>query len=247
MKKILLLIVALIYNNVYVAATESVDTVRSRSETFRPKNLILPVSLISAGATGLWIGAVKDLNRSVNDGFKDLRGDHRVFSADNYLQFLPFVAYEGLGLIGVPSRHAFRDRLMAGLTAELALEVLTRGWKAAVDETRPDGSRHSFPSGHAARAFAGAELIRLDYGIAPAVTAYAFATGIALMRLYNNRHWLTDVVAGAGIGILSARIGHWMLPVYRRWFGWTGPGAFVALPLYDPELQAPGIALALRF
>lgn len=38
--------------------------------------------------------------------------------------------------------------------------------------------------------------------------------------VYNGRHWVNDVLAGAGIGILSARIGYWMLPVYRRLFGW---------------------------
>ena len=248
MKKFFLFLITLLYINMNVRAQgyAAADTTANTEPHFRPSALIVPAALTAVGATGLWVGGVKDVNRHVANGFQDLRGNHRTFDADDYLEFLPYVAYEGMGLLGVSSRHNFRDRLMAGITAELAVEIICGAWKYSVNEIRPDGERHSFPSGHTARAFAGAELIRLDYGKGPAIAAYVFATGIGAARLYNNRHWLTDVIAGAGIGVLSARIGHWMIPVYRRWFGWNDKTAIALLPTLDPVSQSAGIALAAR-
>ena len=90
----------------------------------------------------------------------------------------------------------------------------------------------------------------MEYGTGIGIGAYALATGVAFLRLYNNRHWLNDVVAGAGIGILSARIGYWMLPVYRRWFGWNTPQSttqIAFLPGYDAASHTLQVGMALRF
>ena len=93
------------------------------------------------------------------------------------------------------------------------------GAKYIINEQRPDLSdKHSFPSGHVAMAFTGAELLRSEYGTAYGIGGYAIATSIAFLRLYNNRHWFNDVLMGAGIGILSARIGNWLLPFNRKLF-----------------------------
>ena len=67
-------------------------------------------------------------------------------------------------------------------------------------------------------AFTGAELVRREYGGWWGVGAYALATTTALMRVYNGRHWTSDLLGGAAIGILSADIGYWLLPLERRLF-----------------------------
>ena len=48
------------------------------------------------------------------------------------------------------------------------------------------------------------------------VAGYAVAAGTGFFRMYNNRHWLTDVLAGAGIGILSAEIAYWLYPTFSK-------------------------------
>ena len=80
--------------------------------------------------------------------------------------------------------------------------------KYVVDEERPDGRAHnSFPSGHTATAFNGAELVRYEYGTWWGVGAYGLATAVGLSRVYHKRHYIWDVGAGALFGVLSARIG----------------------------------------
>ena len=87
---------------------------------------------------------------------------------------------------------------------------------------RPDGSsRNSFPSGHTATAFMGAEFLRKEYwDVSPwiGVAGYAVAAGTGFFRMYNNRHWLTDVLTGAGIGILSTQAAYWLYPTITKTF-----------------------------
>ena len=77
---------------------------------------------------------------------------------------------------------------------------------------RPDGSnRHSFPSGHTATAFMTATMLNKEYGYKSpwvGIGAYSVATATGLMRMANNKHWLSDVLAGAGIGIITTEIGY---------------------------------------
>lgn len=222
----------------------------SASERFRPQQLIAPAALVAAGFFGVYNSTAVSLKEDIADGFTRWRKDRPV-KIDDYIQYLPAAAYLGLGAVGVPGRHPLRERLAAGVTAYVAMAAVTNIVKYTVRERRPDSdSRNSFPSGHTATVFTGAELIRLEYGTWPAVGAYTMATAVAFLRLYNGRHWINDVLAGAGIGIVSARLGYWMLPYYRRWFGWENrrnAPVVAAVPAYDPSTSTFTLACAISF
>jgi hypothetical protein len=85
-------------------------------------------------------------------------------------------------------------------------EILTQSIKHAVHRPRPDGSDHlSFPSGHASSTFAFATALERHLSWRFAVPAYLFASYVASSRLHDNRHYLSDVVFGAAVGIVSGR------------------------------------------
>ncbi len=97
--------------------------------------------------------------------------------------------------------------------------VVVEGLKRAIGRTRPDGERRrsnsSFPSSHAANAFGLAWVLgaRWRRGIP---FFFALALLVAFSRLYLNRHFLSDVVAGAAIGMaISWAAARW-LPLRRR-------------------------------
>jgi membrane-associated phospholipid phosphatase len=95
--------------------------------------------------------------------------------------------------------------------AQIVSGALTQGIKFAAGRTRPDGTSYSFPSGHAASAFATATVLQRYYGWKVGVPAFALAGYVGGSRLSENRHYLSDVLFGASIGILSARavtVGH---------------------------------------
>ena len=186
-------------------------------EKFNSKQLIVPGVFMISGLVGA-IDYNNSLNRSVNDAFTDL-SDGKTCKIDNYLRFLPSASHLVLGSIGVKSKHNFKERLLISATSHAAMLIMGYGTKFIIKEQRPDFSNnHSFPSGHVALAFTGAELMRQEYGTAWGIAGYAVATGVAFLRLYNNKHWFNDVLMGAGIGVLSARIGYWMLPLERKLF-----------------------------
>ena len=133
---------------------------------------------------------------------------------DDYLQFVPLAGQLGLRLAGV---RGVTDNLLqmasADAVASLTMLALTSAIKYTARVERPDGSsRNSFPSGHTTMAFTSAELLNIEYGdrfpwLRPISYTVATATGVG--RLLNNRHWIGDVVTGAGLGILSAHFGYW--------------------------------------
>lgn len=246
MKKIVLTYLMLCSVLLASAQPSAGDSISSPS--FTPQQLILPSALIAIGSFGVSNGWLCSIKEDVRDGLYDWRGDNR-FKGDDYLRFLPVMANVGLGLAGVKSRHSLRERVAVTATASIATWLMVGATKYTVKEKRPDSNeRISFPSGHTAIAFAGAELVREEYGNAYGVGAYAFATGIAFLRLYNDRHWLNDVIGGAGFGILSARIGYWLLPWERRLFGWDKSSSTLSvIPTYQPPTHTIGLALSAQF
>lgn len=196
------------------------DTTRCDLNKFNINKLIIPGTLIAIGAIGTNDMWGNNINTPVKETMDKWRRN-QYFRIDDYIQYMPVAAYLCMDFCGVKARHSFKERLMVGATAYMTMAAVVNITKYSVGEKRPDSDmRNSFPSGHTATAFTGAELVRMEYGLWPGVSAYAVSLAIAFLRLYNGRHWFNDVVAGAGIGILSARVGYWMLPLYRRWLGW---------------------------
>ena len=186
----------------------SVSDKNVRNYDFEWRQTILPASLIGVGAVALAPSFTRNGSRNVTRSAIGIRGDGRRLEFDDYIQYLPVAGSLMLGCAGIKARHSFRDRVFIVATSYAALAVLTNIPKLCIDEKRPEFSGHnSFPSGHTATVFMGAELVRIEYGGWYGAGAYAVAAGVGFMRMYNGRHWLHDVVAGAGVGILSARIG----------------------------------------
>ncbi len=98
---------------------------------------------------------------------------------------------------------------MAGLGSDLfsALVIsgaLSTGLKVATNRRRPDGAPYSFPSGHSTMAFTTAGVIANRYGTIPGIAAEAVAGYVGLSRLQENKHYISDVVAGCLLGNIVA-------------------------------------------
>ncbi len=237
-------------NNILPIDSTSVSNqYKTECSDFNARQLILPGALIAVGTFGVYNGTFKKLDTNIKNEIDNLRGNH-FFRADDYIQYLPALTYLTFGSIGIKSKHSFKERAVVEATAYITMAVLTNIGKYTFKEKRPDSNaRNSFPSGHTATVFTGAELMREEYGLGMGIGAYTVAAGVAFLRLYNGRHWLNDVIAGAGVGILSARIGYWMLPLYQRWFKWNNPcsNIMVISPTYNPAEHSLSINLAYYF
>jgi membrane-associated phospholipid phosphatase len=92
------------------------------------------------------------------------------------------------------------------LRAQIVSQVVTHSIKAAVKRTRPDGStQNSFPSGHTSVSFASATVLQREFGWKVGVPAYAVAAYIGMSRVEGHRHFASDVLFGAAIGVMAGR------------------------------------------
>lgn len=149
--------------------------------------------------------------------FRKLRNDympefHR--NIDNYMQFIPALSMLALKASGVPSRSSWKRMIVSDAFSGILMAGVVQSLKHTTNVTRPDGSdNHSFPSGHTATAFMMATMLSKEYGhLSPwiSVGGYSVATATGLMRVANNKHWISDVMVGAGVGILSTEFGYWI-------------------------------------
>jgi membrane-associated phospholipid phosphatase len=194
---------------IQICFSQSSDSTQKYSSRWKKSEWIVPVALFSTGA----IIATND--NGFNQYIKDQRDKNfPKFSthADDYLQYLPAAVTFGLSFFKVKGRSDLTNQTVLFIKSELIMEVMVFSLKNLTHEYRPDGSTDdSFPSGHTAQAFAAATFLSKEYGhksIWYSVGAYSVATSVGVLRVLNDRHWISDVIAGAGIGIISTNIAY---------------------------------------
>ena len=140
---------------------------------------------------------------------------------DDYTQFFGPAMVVGLKLGGYEGRSDWPRLLASAAMSYGIMAAFVNGIKYTAKEMRPDGtSANSWPSGHTATAFVGATLLHKEYGLTRSpwwsVAGYGVATATGVMRVLNNRHWVSDVMSGAGIGILSTELGYALSDVFFK-------------------------------
>ena len=132
---------------------------------------------------------------------------------DDYTQYTPLAATWILKSCGVEGRSSWGRLAVSNALSGLTMALLVNSLKHTTKELRPDGtSYNSFPSGHTATSFVCATILHREYGMTRSpwysIAGYSVATATGVFRILNNRHWINDVLVGAGIGIISTDIGY---------------------------------------
>ncbi|MDR1201958.1 MAG: phosphatase PAP2 family protein [Tannerellaceae bacterium] len=195
-----LLFLSILLLSIPIAQADTTDI----SYKFKPTRLIVPATLITAGVVGTAI-----------DGW----GDYHLYTRKDSIRHIQLDNYLEWGMMGWvfvcdlmgKEKHTFVDQFFLVALAEGLNAGMVHGLKKGINQTRPDGAPYSFPSGHTANAFLGAHIAFKEFKDSNPVLAcsgYAIAAFVAGTRVYKNRHWIADVVAGAGFGILSVELSY---------------------------------------
>jgi membrane-associated phospholipid phosphatase len=220
-------LVAICFFSSVTVSAQSTDSVTTSFKKIQPlppskkylsaKSLIIPVALIDYGFATLKSEELQELNKNIAE---EVTEDASGFNTrvDDYLKYAPAVTVYLLNAVGVKGRHKIIARtVILGMSSILADQVVTF-LKHSTHQLRPDGSTYnSFPSGHTTTAFVGAEIMNQEFGWRSpwySIAGYTMATATGVLRVMNNRHWLSDVITGAGIGILTTKFSYW---VYSKW------------------------------
>jgi membrane-associated phospholipid phosphatase len=166
-------------------------------------------NLYWAAAGGGLALAVHPADDNVNHAMVNSDFAHNFFKAGEVLGELPTLLGSAATVYAV---GRIKDKpkvshLGMDLIESLAMaEALTQTLKYTTRRERPDGSgKNSFPSGHAADTFAFATALERHLNWKYSVIGYTFASYVAISRLPANRHWLSDAVFGASVGIIAGR------------------------------------------
>jgi len=225
------------------------DTVKLRDQGKLKLYAFIPATAaVAYGFTALNADFLRNADDRIH---RSIKHDNRNFytNADDYLRYVPSVAVYALDLFGVKGKNNFRDKTSLLVISTIFSGVTIKTLKASSNRMRPNGlNDYSFPSGHAATAFASAEFLRQEYGeISPWYTAagYSVATMTAVLRLYKSYHWFSDVVAGAGIGILSTKFAYLVYPSVKRVVWGKKKNNMVMMPSYQNGV--PGLFISGKF
>ena len=200
----------------------------------RVAGVAIPSIMITYGILSVENDALKELDYSTD---YELHEDNYLLyhHYDDYMQFSPAAAAFILKLSGVQGKHNLADMTVLYALSNTVMMSIVLPMKNSFKRIRPDGSTYnSFPSGHTATAFTAAEFLNQEYGdksIWISVGGYTMAGLIGFSRVFNDRHWISDVICGSGIGILSTKAVYWAYPYLRKVF--DKKGAVVVVPTYQ--------------
>lgn len=223
------------------------DTVKQLHS--KPYSLVIPAALIAYGASSFVFHPIRRFDYFIHTEVEKT-GPKFKSKAESYFQFGPIVMVYGLNLVGVSGKNTFIDR-----TALLGLSGGIFGiggyiTKKTTHRLRPNGADYlSFPSGHTGLAFMGAEFLAQEYSDrSPVYTVigYTFAVTTGIFRMYNRDHWFSDVVAGAGYGVLSTKLAYLVYPYIRNKLTHTNKQgkSTMIMPTYQDGM--PGLSFAMQ-
>ena len=194
------------------------DTSATSSYSIKPrwyKSRLVRSSIFPLAMIGYSLTVMKDNGiYSSYDAKRDIRkafGSYRS-KVDDYLVWIPYAELGMLNLFKIRCKTDALNTSLLILKSELIMAAIVLPVKQFSNQLRPDSSNwHSFPSGHTANAFVAASVVHKEYRhLSPwyGVGAYTVAASVAAFRMINNRHWQSDVIAGAGIGLLATHIAY---------------------------------------
>ena len=206
---------------IFIGNAQSQDSISipNSKDKISYKQYIAPVALITSGALLINSALNDDLQSNANRFF----GEDFHTSADDFLPFVP-VAQIYLGkTLGFKPKNDFQHQTINIIVANAIGAAVFTSLKYTVKEERPDQSDDlSFPSGHTSIAFTNAALLYYEYkdsNLWYASSGFLFATATGVLRIANNKHYTSDVLAGAGIGLASGLLVSYWNPFKSVSFG----------------------------
>ena len=228
-KFLILIIPVLFQGNIYVSGQTALpDSTRSRQKKLSLRSQIAPAAIIAAG--------IAVSGHPAKEKLQDLfpRTQTKI---DNYLQWTPdLILYTADVFTGKHRNNVFNQTKYL-VISQLATSGIVQFLKYTTKITRPNGGTHSFPSGHTSNAFTEATVLYHEFSessMPVALSGYAVASATGVLRVTNNRHWVPDVLVGAGIGILVANLVYYIEP-FKNWdpFRLSKKDNITILPAFD--------------
>ena len=199
-------------------ATNNGDTLSSQ-RYLKPAALIVPGAFLLYGGLKPAISGIENLDRRIMDRVVENHPDF-VTALPDYLMWAPSASVYILDAVNAKTAHNFKEHLIL----DAGSIIITGGLGYAMRQMTKNNETFSkegtkFPSGHTANAFRGAEIVHQELKKSHPVLSYSgyvIASGVGVLRIYDKAHLLSEVIAGAGLGILSTKLTYWIFEKGKR-------------------------------
>ena len=197
------------------AQNDSIIAQKKSKHSFLTQSIV-PASLIIGGSLLSGSGFEKSFQRDVRNAVEN----DFAFHIDDYTRYVPIAEMYGADVFGVKAKNHWFDQAKNLTLSIIITDFITFRLKKNIYKIRPNGSpdAQSFPSGHSSFAFANASVLFEEFKDSSpllAYSGYAFATTTGAFRVMNNAHWISDVLVGAGIGILVTKVIYAFDPIIK--------------------------------
>lgn len=182
---------------------------QEKTKYFRTRDIIIPSTFLVYGCLKPVIPGIEQLDNQIMDNIQTKHPDFHT-RADDYLQWVPSASIYMLDAMKVKTKHNFLEHLAIDAGSILitgGAGFIMRKISGNMDVYNSDDTQ--FPSGHTANAFRGAEIVYQELRFSHPVmrySGYLVASAVGIFRIYNKSHYLTEVLAGAGLGMLSTKL-----------------------------------------
>ncbi|MDB4291792.1 phosphatase PAP2 family protein [Maribacter sp.] len=170
------------------------------------KKSIVPLSLMASGILLSDSGFEKSFNKTTRNWV----GNHFDVPVDDYTRYVPIALMYTADIAGVEAKNHWFDQTKNLAISMVLTDVLTKLLKTNIYKVRPNGfNAKSFPSGHTSIAFSTGSVLYEEFKDTSPIIAYSgygLATATGAFRLMNNKHWISDVMVGTGLGILVTKL-----------------------------------------
>jgi len=208
-----LTILTLLFTVNTYSKTDSIQPILTAKKSFL-KSHITPLSLIAGGL----LLNTSNFEKSFQKDVRKIIGNDFHTSLEDYTRYAPIGQIFIADVLGVKAKNHWFDQSKNLTISIIITDFITFRLKKNIHKTRPNNSSvpESFPSGHTSFAFVNAQVLYEEFKDSSPVLAYsgyAFASTTGTLRVFNNAHYISDVLVGAGIGILVTKIVYLLDPI----------------------------------
>ncbi|MBK7128470.1 MAG: phosphatase PAP2 family protein [Crocinitomicaceae bacterium] len=196
------------------------DSLLSTKESGDQRGHYFDVSWAPVGLSLLSVSLMLDsskygLQKLIRDPFNGFHTE-----LEDYTQYAPIVMMYTADLFKVPAKNSVWNQTKYLVFSEIGTSAIVHLLKNTLKVQRPNSwSLNSYPSGHTSQAFVASQVLFNEYRETAPVLAYsgfAFSISTGMLRIVNNRHWLPDVLLGAGIAMLVTNTIYYFEPL-KKW------------------------------
>ncbi|UZR96427.1 phosphatase PAP2 family protein [Chondrinema litorale] len=201
---------------IYQSEKLSVDSIpKPEKQISLLKKSVLPVSLILVGSAISGSPFEKNIKYKIRDNIID----DFALPIDDLMQYVPIAEIYIADIVGVKAKNHWFDQTKYLIISNVITSSLTQAGKRIINKQRPNGSDYSFPSGHTSFSFTNSAVLFEEFrdsSTGLAYSGYFLTSTVGALRVINNKHWLSDVLVGAGLGILVTKLVYHYEPL-KNW------------------------------